>query len=236
MFFVKDAIENIETIIMKIEIDTQICSIARPAAREKALAFLRDHQVIAAPTDTVYGVMCRYDSAQAIDRLYAAKDRPPQKAIPVLIGDLEQLRLLVPDPLSPAAELLIHRFWPGPLTIVFPALAHLPANLTAGQATVAVRMPDHAMLRTLIRDGGPVAATSANLSGQPEAHTAREVLEQLNGRIALVLEDEPQSEIIRREALPSTIIDITQPARDDLPILREGPLGTAVRKALVQLR
>ena len=122
---------------------TKIWSIADPKARAEAIVLLRERQVIAAPTDTVYGVMCRYDSADAVARLYAVKGRPHQKAIPVLISDFEQLQSVAKSPIVRLARELIQCLWPGPLTLILPARPQLPAILTAGRPTVAVRMPDH---------------------------------------------------------------------------------------------
>ncbi|HXF62209.1 MAG TPA: Sua5/YciO/YrdC/YwlC family protein, partial [Caldilineaceae bacterium] len=107
-------------------VKTQVLPLSDPAAQATALALLAAEEIIVAPTDTVYGVMCRYDSPTAIARLYAAKDRPPVKAIPVLIGDAAQLERLVQWPLPPGAHELMARFWPGALTLVLPALPHLP--------------------------------------------------------------------------------------------------------------
>ncbi|HMN28432.1 MAG TPA: L-threonylcarbamoyladenylate synthase [Caldilineaceae bacterium] len=197
-----------------------------PAALAEAYRLLETGEVIAAPTDTVYGLMCRFDQAEAIARLYVAKGRPPEKAIPVLIADVDQMERLVKLPLSSLAAALAERFWPGPLTLILPALPHLPSILTAGQPTVGVRMPNHDQLRLLIRQTGPLAATSANRSGGPEAHTADEVLAQLEGHIPLILsDDEPAS-----QASPaSTIVDITTPDEGGVRILRAGPLGEEIR-------
>ncbi len=204
---------------------TKILPIQDPAAQATALALLAAQQIIAAPTDTVYGLMCRYDSAFAIDLLYEAKQRPPQKAIPVLINDQAQLALMTPSPISPLAQKLIEAFWPGPLTLVLPALTTLPAILTAGQPTVAVRMPDHAMLCQLIQRAGPLAATSANISGGPDSATAAQVLAQLDGRTPLVLVDDASE----HTALPSTIVDL---AGSTPRLLRLGPIADAVRAVL----
>lgn len=206
-------------------------AISDPNALLQASALLLAGEVIAAPTDTVYGVMCRFDSSDAIERLYIAKARPPQKAIPVLIGERAQMAMLTPMPISAIAIELMDAFWPGALTLILPALPHLPANLTAGQNTVAIRMPDHDWLRSLIRKSGPLAATSANLSGRPEAYTAAEVLAQLEGRIPLLLVDEHESE---RSLAPSTIVDLSSASQPGgtVTIVREGPLGEAVRERL----
>jgi L-threonylcarbamoyladenylate synthase len=207
---------------------TRVRFIRDDASLALALEVIHGEQVIAAPTDTVYGVMCRYDSSQAIERIYAAKDRPPQKAIPVLIADHAQLDLLIAGKAGATACLLMERFWPGALTLVLPARPDLPTILTAGQATIAVRMPAHDQLRALIRRAGPLAATSANLSGQPDTRSAQEVLAQLNGRIPLILADDVDADR-RKTMTPSTIVDLTTTPP---VLLRAGPLEADVRRSL----
>jgi L-threonylcarbamoyladenylate synthase len=205
---------------------TEILSIYDQHALVRASALLHDEQVIAAPTDTVYGVMCRYDSVAAIERLYVAKDRPPRKAIPILLGGEEMLAQVSPGPLPELARQLIARFWPGPLTIVVAAHPALPAILTAGQPTVALRVPDHDDLRRLLQMVGPLAATSANRSGAADTTTAAEVLAQLDGAIPLILADDDAADR-RKLRMPSTLVDltVTPPA-----ILRAGPIEAEVRK------
>lgn len=242
--------------------ETRILHIDAPAALQAVEELLARAGIFVAPTDTVYGLFCRYDSPAALARIYAAKDRPPQKAIPILIGAAEQLAGLVQPPIHPAAQTLMARFWPGPLTLVLPAQRHLPPELTAGAPTVAVRMPNHDALRRLLGALGPLAATSANRSGHAETHSVPAVLAQLEGRVELILHDETvQNEVLRHEtvqnevvqdsyaparadaqsgskpesdsvpALASTIVDLSAP--DNPPrILREGPLGEAVRELL----
>jgi L-threonylcarbamoyladenylate synthase len=207
---------------------TQIRPLSDPAAQAAAVALLDAGQVIAAPTDTVYGVFCRTRDAAAIAHLYAVKDRPPEKAIPVLIGAISDLAALVRTPLPPGADVLMDAFWPGPLTLVLPAQPHLPPVLTAGQPSLAVRMPAHAALCALLRRTGPLAATSANRSGAAEAHTAVEVLAQLAGRLPLILADSP--DVARPDSLPSTIVDLADPGGPRL--LRPGPLAAEVAAAL----
>lgn len=220
---------------------TQVLPLYDPAAQTLALALWAAGETVVAPTDTVYGVMCRYDSPDAIARLYAAKDRPPEKAIPVLIGEPRQLDSLVQIPLSPAAQALIAALWPGALTLVLAAQPHLPAILTAGQPSLAVRMPAHAGLCNLIRRSGPLAATSANRSGGPDTRSAAEALAQLDGRVRLILADptpdpapDPAPDpTVPPATRPSTIVDLTDPARPTL--LRPGSLDAAVRACLAPL-
>ncbi len=211
---------------------TRILPLVSVDAQAEALDLLSRGAVIAAPTDTVYGVMCRYDNSAAIAALFAIKERPPDKAIPILIGDRSQLDLLVQQPLSAAADLLIERFWPGPLTLVLPAQANLPPALTASQATVGVRMPAHAGLCALIRRSGPLAATSANLSGAAETHTAAQVAQQLAGRLPLILQDDADEAGGREPAPASVIVDLSGPAPR---ILRGGLIAADVTAALAEI-
>ncbi|MEZ4865629.1 MAG: L-threonylcarbamoyladenylate synthase [Caldilineaceae bacterium] len=207
---------------------TKIVPITSKDAIDTALVALAANTAIVAPTDTVYGIMCLYNEAAAIAHLYAAKDRPPMKAIPVLIGATIQLPLLTPEPIAPMASALMEAFWPGALTIVLPALPLLPTVLTAGQPTVGVRMPNHTELLALLRQSGPLAATSANRSGGPETHTTAEVMDQLGGRFPLLLSDPALDAAPHLDAQASTVIAIAD-ATDSIPrILRSGPIAAAV--------
>jgi len=200
----------------------------RPADKAETLSdaatLLRAEQVIAAPTDTVYGLVCRFDSGPAMRELYRVKDRPADKALPVLLGDESQLAQVIAGPLPALAQDLIRRFWPGPLTLILPALPHLPPVLTAGGATVGVRIPDQPFLRDLARRAGPLASSSANRSGGAECSTAAAVLAQLDGRILLLVDGGPTA-----LAQASTVLDLSGATPI---ILREGPLGEIVRGLL----
>ncbi len=185
-----------------------------PLALTTALATLQDGGLVAFPTDTVYGVGALAHDPQAIEQLYIVKGRNADKAIPVLLGSLEELPRVVANA-APWALRLAQKFWPGPLTLVMPRNPALPSNLSAGP-TLGVRMPDHPVALRLLHLAGPMAVTSANLSGAPNTATAREVLDQLAGRIPLVL-DGGQSP----GGAPSTVVDCTA-ARP--VILRSGPI------------
>lgn len=214
--------------------DTRILSIEQSSSLAIALQHLNTNDAIVAPTDTVYGVMCRFDQPQAIDKLYEIKGRPPEKAIPVLISDPIQLTQLTPAPVSPLAQALAEHFWPGPLTIVLPALPTLPSVLTAHQSTVGVRLPDHTWLRALMRHSGPLAATSANLSGQPEARTVGEILAQLGGRLELILADAQLDQREQTQIQPSTVVAVeaTDEGRPAVRILRAGFIVQKVQQFL----
>ena len=178
-------------------------------------AFLKAGETVVFPTDTVYGVGTSAFSQSGIDKLYDAKIRPLDKGIPILLADLSDLEKVAIDfPL--VAKELAEKHWPGPLTLIVAKHPDLPANLSPNEG-VAVRIPSHELCRKLIRQaGGAVAATSANLSGQPAAQTAAEALNQLDGRVAAVIDggNAPGGQ-------PSTIISLmgSEPV-----IVREGPI------------
>ncbi len=186
------------------------------SALVRALALLAQGEVIAIPTDTVYGVAADGLNPMAIGRLYAAKDRPRDKAIPLLLASPEDLGQVAAH-LPTGAHLLARRFWPGALTLVVQARSHIPAILRAEGDSVAVRVPDHPTPRELARRlGRPLAATSANISGRSDPSTPQEVLEQLGDRIPLILDGGRVG-----GGVPSTVIDFSvEPPR----VLRVGAL------------
>jgi L-threonylcarbamoyladenylate synthase len=188
-----------------------------PLAIETALKVLRGGGLVAYPTDTVYGLAALLNDAAAIERIYQAKERSPNKAIAVLIGELEQIDQVAAQ-LPAAARRLAERFWPGALTLVVPRHPDLPANLSP-LPTIGVRMPDHAFARELLRHAGPLATTSANLSGGPNPRDAQEVLAQLDGRIELVVDGGAAP-----GGVPSTVVDCSG---EQLAILREGAISAA---------
>jgi L-threonylcarbamoyladenylate synthase len=194
--------------------DTTLLSITSPHALSSALHILRQGRLIAFPTDTVYGLAALISDPAAIDRLYTAKERSPVKAIAVLIGDLSQLDLVAAS-VPAAARRLAERFWPGALTLVVPRRLELPANLSP-DLSIGVRMPDHAFARNLLRAAGPLATTSANLSGGPNPRDALEVFAQLEGRVELVLDGGPTP-----GGVPSTVVGCMGP---ELTIFREGAI------------
>lgn len=182
---------------------------------QAALEILQTGGIVAFPTDTVYGVgALAFDNA-AIESIYTAKDRPIEKAIPILIGDLSDLEKVAED-IPDMALRFAARFWPGPLTCIVPKKQTLPPAVSA-TSTVAVRIPDHPDARALLRAAGPMAVTSANLSGQPSPSTALDVYQQLNGRIPLILDGGKTP-----GGVPSTLVDCTG---DEPVILREGPIS-----------
>jgi len=171
--------------------------------------------VIVFPTDTLYGMACDPRNPEALARVYDIKGRSVQKALPVLVGGLDQLVEIVSE-VPEKARRLLETFWPGPLTIVLPKQPGLPAELTPYPG-VAVRMPNHPFALALLQAFGPLAVTSANLSDHANPGTAEEVLAQLGNSVDLVI-DGGRLEIGRG----STILDC---GSETLVLLREGPIS-----------
>ena len=194
---------------------TEILSASEKDTLTRALELLHSGGLVAFPTDTVYGVGSLAFDGNAIDSIYAAKDRPVEKAIPILISDMHELDKVAID-IPESAHNLASRFWPGPLTILVPKRPDLPQAVSA-TATVGVRVPDHAVARALLRLAGPMAVTSANTSGAQSPVTADEVYRQLGGRIPLIIDGGRTP-----GGVPSTLVDCTTP---ELTILREGPIS-----------
>ena len=181
----------------------------------QAAAALRQGKLVVLPTDTVYGVAALAFDAAAVRQLYVVKQRPFSKAIPILLADPTDLNKVV-RAIPPLAQALIDTFWPGPLTLVLPKSHTLPDVLSPYDG-VAVRIPDCDVARAVIRQaGGAVAATSANLSGQPEALTADEAVEYLGNEVAVIL-DSGRS--------PGTIASTVVSCQNETPIIvRTGPI------------
>lgn len=190
-----------------------------PATLTRAAELLRGGELVAFPTDTVYGVGAICWNEAAVAKLYTAKLRSLDKAIPILLADVSDLALVARD-LPDMAVKLGNAFWPGALTLVVPKAERVPPEVTSGGDTVAVRIPNHDLTRALIRlAGAPLATTSANLSGGPSPVTAQEVAAQLAGRIPLIIDGGPCP-----GGAASTVVDVTGPAPR---ILRPGPIAEA---------
>jgi tRNA threonylcarbamoyl adenosine modification protein (Sua5/YciO/YrdC/YwlC family) len=184
--------------------------------RAAAIEALRGGAIVALPTDTVYGIAVALETPGGIEALFAAKRRPPDKGIMLLLADAGQAPEIGEWP--PAAAVLATSFWPGGLTLVVaqrPGVV-LPPGLTGGAPTIGLRVPDHPAPRELAATVGPLPTTSANLSGMPEARDATEILAQLGDVIALVLDGGTA-----QGGPPSTIVDcsVERPV-----LLRVGPI------------
>lgn len=190
----------------------------RATGLKVALASLAREELVVMPTDTVYGVAVDAFAPSGVADLLAAKGRGRGMPVPVLVGSLPTLRAVV-STLSDAGEALVAAFWPGPLTIVCAEQSSLRWDLGETRGTVAVRMPDHPLALELLSRHGPLAVSSANITGRPPATTCDEAVDQLGNAVAVYLDAGPAG-----EPVASTIVDLTG-ARPR--VLRQGAISTA---------
>jgi L-threonylcarbamoyladenylate synthase len=175
--------------------------------------------VIAFPTDTLYGLGCSLFDVSAVEMVARLKRRDPSLAVISLISDPRQIHALATD-ISPVAEALVARYWPGPLSLIFKASSMVPLRVQGAGGTVALRCPSDQLCHKLLDIiGGPVVSSSANLSGQPPAQTAEEVLRIFGNQLDLVIDGGP-----RRGGVPSTLVDVSGPKPR---LLRRGELDVA---------
>ena len=186
------------------------------AGRAAAIDALRAGGIVALPTDTVYGIAVALDTPRGIEALFAAKRRPPDKGMMLLLADAGQAPAIGQWP--PAAAALADAFWPGGLTLVVGQRPDvpLPAVLTGGASTIGLRVPDHPAPRALAAAVGPLPTTSANISGIPEARDAAEILAQLGEAVAVVLDGG-----VAHGGPASTVVDCSG---DRPTILRSGAI------------
>lgn len=208
-------------------VQTVRLSARSPEALQQAVELLQRGEVIAFPTDTVYGLGAHPFLPEAVARLYRVKERPSHLAIPLLLPDAAAMEAVCTD-IPALAWRLAERFWPGGLSLVLRRAPGLPDEVTGGGPTVAVRVPDHDLVRDLCqRLGAPLAATSANCHGHPDPVTADGVEAELGGRIPLLLDGGACP-----GGVASTVLDLTvwPPV-----ILRSGPVTAGQLAALVPL-
>ncbi|MDP8904177.1 MAG: L-threonylcarbamoyladenylate synthase [Chloroflexota bacterium] len=195
-----------------------------PRALEAAALALRRGAIVGIPTETVYGLAV-LPTAAGLERLIEAKRRSAEKGIQLLIDSIDQARSVAV--LTPDAERLAALFWPGPLTLVLGRRGDLdlPELLGGGRPTLGLRLPDHAVPRALARLLGPIAASSANISGQPDATTPSQVVKSVGDVVDVVLDDGPV-----RGGVPSSVVACLdgQPPQ----VLRPGALEQELRAAL----
>lgn len=183
---------------------TELCQ-ADDVSIRRAAALLRAGELVAFPTETVYGLGADALNAEASARIFAAKGRPADNPLIAHIAGESGLAGLIAGEPCACARKLMRAFWPGPMTLIFPKSPRVPREVTAGLDTVAVRMPSHPVARALISAAQtPIAAPSANRSGRPSPTTAAHVLEDMEGRIPLILDGGP-CEV----GLESTVVDVT---------------------------
>jgi L-threonylcarbamoyladenylate synthase len=181
---------------------------------DEAARLVHSGRLIAYPTDTVYGLGCDPFDKQAVDRLILAKQRP-KGALPVLVNSMVAAKRM--GEFSRTCLTLVGRFWPGPLTLIVPVRDKLPPAVTDGSSFVGLRIPKHETALNLIEKcGGQIIGTSANVSGGPSPRTADEVLNQLGGRLDLILDGGPTP--LGKE---STVAKVLGSAVD---VLREGAI------------
>ena len=186
---------------------------------DAAVRFLCEGGVAAIPTDTLYGLAADAFNSNAIERVFAIKERPEGMALPVLLADSEQLSIVALE-VPEAAHILAEAYWPGPLTLIVRRAEDLPMRLTAGSATVAVRMPAHPVPRELARRlGRPITGTSANISGSPDPQSLDELRRQVGERVDCVVNAGPVP-----AGTASTIVDLTG---DTPKLIREGAIPFA---------
>ncbi|KUO42525.1 MAG: tRNA threonylcarbamoyladenosine biosynthesis protein [Candidatus Hadarchaeum yellowstonense] len=177
---------------------------------------IRDGGLVAFPTETVYGLGANALDERAVLRIFQAKNRPTDNPLIVHIANKEDVYLLA-ETVPSKAEILIDRFWPGPLTLLMPKSELVPAATTAGLATVAIRMPSHPIARALIAEADvPIAAPSANLAGKPSPTTAQHVWDDLSGKIEVLIDGGEVG-----FGVESTVLDLTA---DPPTVLRPGPV------------
>ena len=180
---------------------------------DTVVAVLRRGGVAGVPTDTVYGIACRPDDRAALDRVYAIKRRPEGMEVGLLAADAADLQPLVI--MGPTARRLAAAHWPGGLSLVVPAVPGRGLAVPRRGTSLMVRVPDHALLRELLRRTGPLAVTSANRHGEPACASAVEVAARLDGELDALLDGG------HGDGRGSTIIDCTE---DPPRVLRTGPL------------
>ena len=194
---------------------TKILSVEDPDAITLAKAIIQNGGVITFPTDTVYGLAADPFNPVALRRIYQAKERPQEKALPVLIANMHQFKQFVPT-VSDQVKRLAQTFWPGPLTLVMEKKPDLPPELSA-YPTIGMRMPDLDFTLRLLCGTGPLATTSANISDQSNTTTAEEVFSQLNNRVDLILDGGQTPGL-----MASTVLAVSQ---SNIRILRPGPIS-----------
>jgi L-threonylcarbamoyladenylate synthase len=193
---------------------TEIISAIDPEMLSRAVAILKSGGLVVMPTDTVYGLGALAFNSNAVKDIYFAKGRSKEKALPILIGDPSDLKIIAHN-ITPMAQVLAEHFWPGPLTIVVEKNPAIP-DAVSPFPTVGVRVPNHPITRKILRASGPMAVTSANLSGKENPCNAQEVFDQLNARIHLIIDAGQVG-----NGLASTVVNCME---SDPIILREGPI------------
>lgn len=200
---------------MELKTKTESLDAGKPEDIARAAEILRRGGTVAFPTETVYGLGANALSGEAVAKIFEAKQRPNWDPLIVHVCDREMLGRVVAGKLSPVAEALIQKFWPGPLTLLLPRTEAVPDAVTAGRLLVGVRMPAHPVALELIRLAGvPIAAPSANRFGHTSPTTAAHVVADLDGRVDAVLDGGPTA-----VGVESTVAEVTG---DEIIVYRPG--------------
>lgn len=189
----------------------------------EAAELIRNGEIVAFPTDTVYGLGADARNEEAVQKIFTAKSRPNDRALTILLADKDEMNKYAKD-IPKEAFLLVEKFWPGPLTIILKTEDGLAPSVSAGLKTVGMRMPNHPLALEFIKAVGfPLAAPSANLTGRPSPTSADHVLADLNGKIAAVIDGGETD-----SGIESTVLDLSDP--DRALILRPG----GIRKSQIE--
>ncbi|QVK18117.1 threonylcarbamoyl-AMP synthase [Mycoplasmatota bacterium] len=188
---------------------------------KEALLNYKNTDIIAFPTDTVYGIGANLFSIEAINKIYQTKHRPGHKPLAVLCANKQQILQVVKE-IPPQMELLINHFMPGALTVILPKKEEVPDFVTSNLPTIGVRIPNHKIALEILEKVGPLATTSANLSGNKSLNDASDVIKRLGDNIDIII-DGGKTDI----QIPSTVVTILN---DEIKIIREG----SIEKEMIQ--
>ncbi|MCI9093008.1 MAG: threonylcarbamoyl-AMP synthase [Coprobacillus sp.] len=187
--------------------------VVKSSKMNEIISTIKNGKVVAFPTETVYGLGVKFGSIEALDLLMEAKNRDYSKAITLMVANKQEIENYAY--VSHDAKKIISRFMPGMLTLVFKKKENVDSKMTNGKETIGIRIPDNDFVLSLLKEAGPMLVTSANLSNHPNTTSTKEVLEQLDGRIDLIVDGETN------DSIASTVIDVSG---KDIKILREGKI------------
>ena len=187
--------------------------VVKSSEMNEIISTIKNGKVVAFPTETVYGLGVKFGSVEALDLLMEAKNREYSKAITLMVANKQEIENYAY--VSHDAKKIISRFMPGMLTLVFKKKENVDSKMTNGKETIGIRIPDNDFVLSLLKEAGPMLVTSANLSNHPNTTSTKEVLEQLDGRIDLIVDGET------KDSIASTVIDVSG---KDIKILREGKI------------
>lgn len=187
--------------------------VVKSSDMNEIISTIKEGKVVAFPTETVYGLGVKFGDVDALERLMEAKNRDYSKAITLMVADKQDIGNYAY--ISEEAKKIISEFMPGMLTLVFKKKENVDSKMTNGKETIGMRIPDNDFVLSLLKEAGPMLVTSANLSNHPNTTSTKEVLEQLDGRIDLIVDGET------KDSIASTVIDVSG---KNIKILREGKI------------